>query len=391
MATNSNINDKKYYRLRVTVGKDKEGKDIIKNFYGTSKADAENKKIEWMKDNLLGVDHINTKDSLSRSMKNWVWDILKVSGIKATTFERYEGIYRKYVSESKLGKFRLEDIQRVTIQKYYTELHEEGKSYSIIKNLHKILNMFFRYAVIEGYILRNPCTGIKLEQYKEEEDVNEIDLFDEGVKVETFSDEEIQVLLEEIKNDKLKILVKFALGTGLRQGEILALKKTDIKDMVVQVTKTLSFVKVFDTPIKYNYELIVTKPKTKKSIRKVNIPTELKKDLAELNRIRIEEKLKLGELYQDNDLLFPSETGTYIDSRNLTRSWQRVFEGSELTYKKFHSLRHTFATQLIKNGSQLITVSRLLGHSTIKTTEIYAHVEENTKANDVQSLNSLFR
>lgn len=392
MATNTEINDKKYYRLRVTIGKDKDGKDIIKNFYGTSKTDAENKKIEWMKDNLLGINHVNTKDSLSRSMKNWVWDILKVSGIKATTFERYEGIYRNYVSESKIGKFRLEDIQRVTIQKYYTELHEEGKTYSQIKNLHKVLNMFFRYAVIEGYILRNPCTGIKLDQYEEEEDVDEIDLFDEdGEKVETFTDEEIPILLEGIKNDKLRIMVKFALGTGLRQGEILALKKTDIKDMVVQVTKTLSYVKVFDGPNKYHYETLVTKPKTRRSIRKVNIPTELKKDLAELNTIRIEEKLKLGELYRDNDLLFPSETGTYIDSRNLLRSWKRVFEGIDVPYKRFHSLRHTFATQLIKNGSQLITVSRLLGHSSIKTTEIYAHVLESTKANDVQSLNTLFR
>lgn len=89
--------------------------------------------------------------------------------------------------------------------------------------------------------------------------------------------------------------------------------------------------------------------------------------------------------------MFPSETGTYIDSRNLLRSWQRVFEGIGIPYKRFHSLRHTFATQLIKNGSQLITVSRLLGHSSVKTTEIYAHVLESTKANDVQSLNSLFR
>jgi integrase len=390
--TNCNINGIDYYRLRVTIGKDRKGKDIIKNFYGTSKTDAENQRDKWKQKKLLGISHISEKSSLSMAMYDWVWDVLKISGNKANTFERYEGIYRNYVEESGLGFMILEDIERVNIQRHYNKLHEKGKSYSQIKNLHKLLNMFFRYTVEEGYLLRNPCAGIKLDSYKEEEDVNEIDLFieDEG-KVETFTEDEIDIICKEIKNDKLRIMAKFALGTGLRQGEILALKETDIKNMVVQVTKTLNTVKVFNGPDDYTYEIMVTKPKTKRSTRKVSIPTKLKKDLAELNKIRIEEKLKLGELYQDNNLLFPSETGTYIDARNLLRSWERALEAIDVPYKKFHALRHTFATQLLKNGAQLISVSRLLGHASVKTTEIYAHVLESTKANDVQSLNSLFK
>jgi integrase len=325
-------------------------------------------------------------------MYNWVWNILKVSGIRESSFERYEGIYRNYVENTELGYLRLKDIQRITIQKYYTELYEQGKSYSQIKNAHKLINMFFKYAVIEGYLLRNPCEGINLEQYKTEETIDELDLiFEEEGEIETFTDDEISIILDEIKNKKLKILVKFALGTGLRQGEILALTKSDIKDMEVRVTKSLSNVKVFDDSNNYTYQLKVTKPKTKSSIRKVPIPTELKKDLVELNKIRNEEQLKLGELYNENNLLFPSSTGTYIDSRNLIRAWTRVFKNINVPYKKFHALRHTYATQLLKSGSQLITVSRLLGHSSIKTTEIYAHVLESTKIKDVESLNILFK
>lgn len=390
--TNSNINGNEYYRLRMSIGKDKEGKNVYKNFYGSSKRDAENKRDKWVQNNLLGIDHINIKDSLTRSMYNWVWDIVKVSKIRAATFERYESIYRNYVEETKLGNMRLEDIQRVHVQKYYEELKENGKSYSQIKNLHKILNMFFKFAVIEGYILRNPCTGISLEYFKEEETIEELDLFfeDEG-RVETFSSDEIAIILDNIQNEKLKILVKFALGTGLRQGEILALKTTDIKDMTVQVTKASKITRVYSSPEEYEYELMVTRPKTKKSIRKVPIPSELKNDLIKLNKIRNEEKLKLGEVYEENNLLFPSSTGTHIDNRNLVRSWKRSFKDIDVPYKKFHALRHTFATQLIKSGSQLITVSRLLGHSSIKTTEIYAHVLDTTKVSDVQNLNALFK
>ena len=390
--TNSSINGKEYYRLRATVGKDKEGKDVIKNFYGSSKTDAENKRDKWLRENYLGLNHDVKKDSLSMVMYDWVWEILRISKIKESTFERYEGLYRNYVEESKIGYMRLEDIQRIHIQDYYTLLHEEGKSHSQINSVHKLIKRFFEYTVIEGYILKNPCNGISLEQYKEEETIDELDsIFEEEGEIETFSEKEIEMLLDGIKNEKLNIIVKFALGTGLRQGEILALNKPDVKNMEVRVTKSLRNVKVFDGPDKSHYELKVTRPKSKSSIRKVPIPTELKKDLVKLNKIRGEEKLKLGELYHDNDLLFPSATGTYIDSRNLIRSWARTFKNIDVPYRKFHALRHTYATQLLKNGSQLITVSRLLGHSSVKTTEIYAHVLESTKVNDVENLNTLFK
>jgi len=390
--TNSKINGNEYYRLRVVVGKDRDGKDIIKNFYGHSKGDAEGKRDKWLKENNLGINHDIKRDSLSMVMYNWIWNTLKTSGIKESSFERYEGIYRNYIENAEIGYMRLEDIQRINIQKYYNDLYEKGKTYSQIKNAHKLINMFFKYAVMEGYLLRNPCEGISLDQYKEEETIEELDmLFEDESKIETFSEEEISIILNNITNPKLKILVKFALGTGLREGEILALNKPDIKNMETRVTKTLRNIKVFDDPDTYHYEFKITTPKTKKSIRKVPIPTELEKDLAELNKIRNEEKLKLGELYCDNNLLFPSTTGTYIDSRNLLRAWTRVFKNINVPYKKLHALRHTYATQLLKNGVQLLTVSRLLGHSSIKTTEIYAHVLESTKINDVEKLNVLFK
>lgn len=394
--TNTEINGIEYYRLRVTIGRDREGKDIIKSFYGTSKRNAESKRDSWLRDNELGLDHISNKDSLARSMYKWVWEILKSSGIKASTFERYEGIYRNYFEKNSLAYTRLDDIQRIIIQKYYNTLFENGKTHSQIKNANKLLNMFFKYAMIEGYVLRNPCFGINLDSYREAEiekelkfeDVFDDELADEGV-IETFSDDEI-VKLMSIKNRKLSILIRLALGTGLRQGELLALEQTDIKDMTVRVTKTLRVIKIFDSPKNYRYEFRITSPKTKKSRRKVTIPSELKKDLVELNKIRNKERLKLGEFYQENNLLFPSETGTYIDAKNLRTAWKRALNRLNISYKKFHSLRHTYATQLLKNGAQLITVSRLLGHSSIKTTEIYAHVLASTKEKDVEKLNSLF-
>lgn len=387
--TNCTINGIDYYRMRALKGRDKDGKEVYKNFYGSSKSDAEKQKLKWLKNKELGI-LIDIKDSLTMAMFDWMWDVVRYENIKPGTFERYEGIYRNYIEESELGFTILNKIQKKTIQDHYNELHKEGKTYSQIKNLHKLLTKFFRYAISEGYLFKNPCFGIDVDYYKEV-NVEIIDLFDEGEGVvEVFDDEEIPKVINGIKNPKLKILCKFALGSGMRQGEILALDERDIRNMIVQVTKTLARVKVFDGPDKYHYELKVIETKNK-ARRKMGLPLELEKDLAELRKIKIQEKLKLGPGYQDNTLLFPSETGTYIDASNLRKSWERVFKDIDVPYKKFHTFRHTFATQLLRKNVPLIRVSRLLGHASIKTTEIYSHVLIDTKVNDVQTLNPIFK
>jgi integrase len=181
--------------------------------------------------------------------------------------------------------------------------------------------------------------------------------------------------------------------TGLRQGEILALDRKDILNnkTIVRVNKTLKTAKVFGTNGEKNiYEIKVTKPKSKASRREVPLPETLKSELRKLEILVAEEKLKLGEAYINNSLLFPSETGTYIDAKNLRRSWKRALENANIPYRKFHVLRHTYATRLFENNTSILTVSRLLGHSTIKTTEIYTHVLEDIKAKEVECLNTIF-
>ncbi len=383
--TNVTINGVEYYRLRKTIGKDKNGNPIRKPFYGSSKKEAEAKYDQWLKNTAKGLK-ITPKQSLTMAMDIWLWKIEFYSGNAETTFERYEGIYRNYIESSDLGYMIMDEIDRVILQDHYNELFESGKTYSQIKNLNKLLSKFFRYCTEEKHLLVNPCKGLKLNAYKAEQNFDD-DFEDEG-RIETFSEEEIKKM-DDIKNTKMRILAKFVLGTGLRLGEALGLDEKDIKNMTVYVTKQLKLVKEFESPTSHKYVLKITSLKTKRSKRKVPIPSALKGDLKELKKIKIAEKLKLGELYQENSLLFPSETGGYIDSGNLTRAWKRALKKADIPYKKFHALRHTYATQLIKNGVPLLTVSRLLGHASIKTTEIYAHVGEDTKKKEIEVLNSI--
>ena len=383
--TNTTVKGKNYFRVRAFVGFDDKGQYVYKNFYGTSKSDAESKRNAYLKEIESGLNPDLSSQSLTMAMNTWLWNIEKYSGNKSSSFERYEGIYRNYIKDAEIGLLKISDIKKLPIQKYYNSLKDNGKSYSQIKNLHKLLNKFFGYAETEAYVVKNPCKGLKLPK----DDEDEID--EEDKVVETFDNDEIITLADSIGNKKLKYIIMFALLTGLRQGEILALDRKDIiNKTTVKVNKTLRSAKIFGDDGKNHYELKITKPKTKASKREVPIPATLKPELKKLENLIAEEKLRLGEAYTNNTLLFPTTTGTYMDAKNLQRSWKRALENANIPYRKFHALRHTYATRLFENGTSILTVSRLLGHSSIKTTEIYTHVLEDIKTKEVECLNAIF-
>lgn len=179
-----------------------------------------------------------------------------------------------------------------------------------------------------------------------------------------------------------------ALGTGLRQGELLALNWSDIdfNARTVAVSKSIRSVKKDG---KYVFEIQV--PKTHNSIRTVAIPVAVIQALKNHKRNQNLEKEKTFGAYSNNNLIFATPIGTPIDSRNLIRVYKNLLKKSNIEYRKFHSLRHTYATRLFEAGVHPKTVQKLMGHSDITTTlNIYTHVNENVKFQAVDKINSLF-
>ncbi|WP_238886519.1 tyrosine-type recombinase/integrase [Clostridium sp. YIM B02551] len=407
--TNYKKNGSEYFRTTATIGKDSNGNPIRKEFYGKNKTEAEARKREFL-DNLGKGLNINyEKAVLGDAMRTWLFEVVKPS-VKPGTFERYEGIFRNYIKDnpliehskddlshsletSELYNLRIYTTQSISIQRYYNKLFKKGKSSSSIENLNKILRSFFNYVVEEGFILKNPCSSkrITIPRNYELEENEDIDNEDE---IYVFSNEEIKLLEKSLDKNKLKALYLLALSTGLRQGELLGLKWNDIdldkKELKVQ--RTIKKVTIINDDDTREGKIVVQVPKTKGSLRTVPIPSKIIPTLEKHKIKQNEDRLKLGESYQNNgEFVFVTDSGSFIDPRNLRRAYKRALKRAGVIYRKFHNLRHTYATKLFEAGVPLPTVQKLLGHSDISiTANIYTHVMKEQKIDAADKLNILF-
>jgi integrase len=386
--TNYEKGGSKYYRISVDLGRDSQGKRIRKEFYGSSKKDAESKRDEYLKGLGSGLAKDFDKLVLGDVFKIWLYEIVK-STVKPSTYERYEGIYRLYVKPAPFFSIKLKDLRGLDIQRYYTSLVDAGKTASVIKNLHKLLKSFLNYCVDEGYIIKNYCTGKSI-TIPENNYVADDEDEDEG-PISAFTLDEQRKFIEAVKKHRNKTLFLLDLGTGLRLGEVIGLKWSDIdlKNNTLSVKRTIKGVTLINGE-KRKYSLIEQLPKTKKSIRTVPIPSNLIPLLNEQRERQAKERAAAFDLYSDSNYVFSTVTGHVIDPRNLRRSFQRVLKHVGLDQKRFHDLRHTYATRLFEKGVSLKTVQDLLGHSNISiTANIYTHVMPEEKSKAIDKINDL--
>lgn len=370
--TNSKINGKEYYRIRKVVGHTASGEKILKNFYGESKKEAEQKANEYLNniENGLIIDFENF--TLAELMHTWLFDFLHNSSkIKPSTFQRYESLYRNYIKESEIAGNKLINIKTIHLQKFYNNLSKKGYSYSQINTLNTVLKVFFNWCIDNDYILKNPCTKVNIKGNK-----NEI-IKNERKEVEILSETEINIIKGYLKNTDFELLFLLDLATGLRQGELLALdwEHINLEDNTLKVERSVKEVYVYDNENAKHIETIFQTPKTLNSFRTVPIPSTM---------INILSKIK-----NKKGLLFSDANGNPLKGKNISAKWTKILKECNIPHKKFHSIRHTYASMLLSKGVDIETVAELMGHSAISITQIYLHSSYTSKNKSVNKLNSI--
>ncbi|WP_252244043.1 site-specific integrase [Clostridium sp. ZBS14] len=387
--TNFSSNGKDYYRITYDLGIDASGKRIRKQFVGKSKKEAENKKQNYL--NKINSGLQNKTLWFAQTMRSWLFEVVKMSGnIKLSSFSRYAGIYTKYFENCPFAHISLDKLESIDIQRYYNKLHKQGKSSNIIKNNNKLLKQFLNYAVDCGYIQKNPCSGKKVVIPKDK--INDQINVDDTVSV--FSKEEMQKILAQKEDSKIRYITLFSYATGMRRGEILGLKESDIDyiNKEIHIRRTLVSTYVYNNDGTKYKSTFLDDTKTCGSVRNIPLPYSLIPIINSAIALNKKEMLRCGSSFnkKNKDMLFLTENGEFIDAGNIDKSWIYFLKRCKVNHLKFHALRHTYATLQFENDIQLKTVSNLLGHANIEmTANVYTHVLKREKAKAVDTLDLL--
>lgn len=368
------------WRSKIMIGTREDGKPLVKEFYGKTRKEALNKLDEYKRQIALGILPNDDKITVQEWFFTWLFDYRK-KDLKPKSFERYEGLYRNYIKGTDLGMIKLKDLRATHIQRYYSQLLDKGITIPTVTQINTKLKTCLAEAEKQEYIRRNYCTMVTLPKAKKDK------------KLEVLTLEHQQQFIESIKGHNLETLFLVALSTGLRIGEILGLKWTDINfiNSSLSVNRTLQRVYNIDKDGNRKLEIIEEVPKTSNSIRSVPIPKPILSKLKDLRKIQNKNKLKSYGQYVDNEYVFCNELGIPIDDKKPGRNLTSILKKLNIEPIKFHGLRKTYATRLFENDVPPKTVQELLGHSSIDITlDIYTQVMDHKKVEAVEKLDSIF-
>ncbi|MDD4689413.1 MAG: tyrosine-type recombinase/integrase [Eubacteriales bacterium] len=313
----------------------------------------------------------DTNPTVAQWLDTWL-NSYKRNSIKAKTFDQYEYIIRVRLNPE-IGDTKLVDLKENKLQGLYNRLFDEGLSARTVQLVNTVLHSALKKAVKCGLITKNVCEAVEIpRQCRKERRV--------------LIPKEQELLLKELKKDNYCLMFIVALYTGLRRGEILALTWDDVdfENATLKVTKSLSRVKTYERDEKT--KLAISEPKTETSKRLIPIVDSLIPLLKKRKKL-----IKKSEIHNPYNLVFPSDSGGYIDPGNYNRKFYKIIDKLGIPKANPHSLRHSFATRALEAGVDLKTTQELLGHSSIDiTANLYTHALIDHKREEVKKLNTVF-
>jgi len=298
--------------------------------------------------------------TLAGYLDRWLADSMKDT-VRQRTYERYESIVRVHIKPS-IGRVKLKALTPAHARALYRDKLDAGLSPRTVNYVHVTLHKALSQAMSDGLVPRNAAQVKAPRPIKPE--------------IKPLSPDQARKLIETAYStgNRYAALYVLALHTGLREGEMLGLMWDDLDldasgaTPTLQVRRTLS-----ETRTGHKFEL----PKSGKG-RSIKLSRKAVEALRSHRARQAGEKLRLGSLWQEGGLVFPTTTGTTTSGTNLLgRYFKPLLKRADLPAVRLHDLRHTCATILLMAGKHPKYVQELLGHASMSITlDTYSHVIE---------------
>lgn len=315
-----------------------------------------------------------SKLTLGRFLSDWLGEI----EVSATTLHRYKQLVEGYLVPA-LGGHVLSRLTPAQIDHAYAGWKAEGRrdgkpgglSPRTRLHLHRVLMTALKAAVRKQLLARNPAEAANAPKIKER------------FRPAMLTPDQANRLLDGLAHTRLHMPVLLALATGMRRGEILAVRWRDIRGSVLQVERSLAHVKE---------KSFFKEPKSGKP-RSVTLPAFALEGLAAHRKKQAEELLKLGVRQTAETLVCCRYDGKPLHPLSLTHEFSRLVKGmKDVPRIRFHDLRHSHASALLAANVHPKIVQERLGHSTIAITmDLYSHVTETLQEDAASRLDAAFR
>ncbi len=285
--------------------------------------------------------------------REWLPSIEASGRRKSGTLDQYRIYITKRIVPA-IGNVPLQDLDAATLDRFYATLGTRLAPKSV-RNTAIMLSGALSFAVTRRHARSNPAKDAEMPKAAR-------------VEMRYWTPEETRAFLKHVSDDRVYALWLLLATTGLRRGEALGLRWTD-------VDLDAGHLSVVQSLVVNGGEVKVETPKTDRSRRSLSIPPSTLEALKRWRKAQIAERLAWGPDYADSGLVFTREDGTRFDPRTVSRTFDRLVGSSGQRRIRLHDVRHSYATAALRAGVSVKVVSERLGHKSIVITlDVYAHV-----------------
>lgn len=341
------------WEAKLTVGYDADEKTIRKSSYHKTRKDAQEAMREAqtrLANNLAQLDN-------STTLREWseLWLENKKSVLKSSTYENYTHMLKHILPV--LGHVKLRDVKNVQLQAFLNELGKT-KGRSTLDKVRGVLYGMLEEAERNELVMRNAARGLKMPQYAEPDK-----------KREAFTPEEIAVIESSVETIDFMDVIAILINTGLREGELLALRRQNVSVESACIYVTHSATRVNGKPM-------LGTPKTPESVRTIPVSDWVLGLIA-------------ARMPNDDGFVFQCKNGDIWSPRSFLRAYRKALEQVGVRYLSPHCCRHTYATRLHAAGADTKTIQTLMGHTDYAlTANIYTHVQDSMLRKAVELLDN---
>jgi integrase len=301
----------------------------------------------------------------------------KLNSVGFSTYESYRLAIENHVVP-KLGRLKLNQITPEHLQTFINSRMKNGISSACAIKMKNIINAALKQAVKNRMIPYNPTDAITPPKLRQKE-------------IRVFSPDEQARFMDALRGHRLEALYSLALASGMRKGELLGLTWDciDFDKQTISVKRSVS--RSYD-PVTRESAIRAGATKTRSGQRQIPMLSAVDPVLlAHRDRQEIE-KRAAGSGYNSLNLVFCSKVGTYIETRRLNITLNKLLKKAKIEHINFHALRHTFATRALESGIPAKVVAEILGHSDVALTlNTYSHVLQSTAHEQMNKLNHVFQ